>query len=281
MYQDSIPLLEVKDLNFWYSNPSKPILDNVNLSIYQGDRIGIIGGNGSGKSTLTKLLLGIYRPKIGTISMFGKVVSWGEHFPNIGYIGDPGHNAQELGLPTGYTIQQVIDTLCALYNSQEVTSQSELLLSNLGLSDMKSRRIANLSTGERKRLMVCLTFLRMPDFIILDEPFDGLDESIVVYIKSVLSDALQNQALTIFFISHSKIEIDTFTKKVYRLKEGELFFEPQHFFSGELIIDSNSAIQFHENTGQVMGRMFKILESAKKNNRIALRLESSNAVIHE
>ncbi len=47
MYQNSIPLLEIKDLSFWYSNPSKPILDNVNLSIYQGDRIGIIGGNGT------------------------------------------------------------------------------------------------------------------------------------------------------------------------------------------------------------------------------------------
>ncbi|MFM9948612.1 MAG: ATP-binding cassette domain-containing protein [Saprospiraceae bacterium] len=268
------PILAIKDLTFFYTNAPKPILSKVNLSISQGDRIGIIGGNGSGKSTFSKLLLGIYKPKSGSISMFGNPVSWRIHYPDIGYIGDPGHNAQELGLPTAYTIDQVIMTLCTLYGSNEITNRATELLVNLGLSEMRSRKIANLSTGERKRLMVCLTFLQMPAFIILDEPFDGLDNSIVLYIKLLLKEALENQALTIFFISHSKIEIDSFTNKVFRLYEGQLLLEPQHFFKGELVVDGK-VDHFHENTGRVMGRLFELLESGKSKKNIVINLTTN------
>ncbi len=271
----STSILVIKDLVFHYPNASKPILDKVNLAISRGDRIGIIGGNGSGKSTLSKLLLGIYKPKSGTISLFGKPASWRVHYPDVGYIGDPGHNAQELGLPTTYTIRQIVDTLCALYNTDEIKEKSAMLLANLGLTELSSRRIANLSTGERKRLMVCLTFLQMPDFIILDEPFDGLDESIIIFIKSLLANALADHTLTLFLISHSKVEIDTFTNQVYRLQEGILQHEPQHFFTGELKVDDVST-PFTENTGQVMGRMIKLLESGKNNNQIILHLTSDN-----
>lgn len=241
--------------------------------VNRGDRVGIIGGNGCGKSTLSKLLLGIHRPRLGEATLFGRVTDWTEHFANVSYIGDPGHNAEELGLPTKLTIRQVVTTLSALYGTAAPSAHE--MIERLGLRSLFDRKIANLSTGERKRLMVCLAFLKKPELIILDEPFDGLDKHIVVYIDELMQQLLQDRSTTVFLISHSQIEIDTYAERVYRIEGGKLTPVKQQHFDGEITVGENTR-GLSGRSGKIMGELIETLKSSAAANGIALRLEAKS-----
>lgn len=242
--------------------------------VNQGDRVGIIGGNGCGKSTLSKILLGIHRPRAGEAFLFGRPAKWTEHFADIGYIGDPGHNAQELGLPTKFTIRQVVNTLSALYGNQVGGAAKDELVERLGLSSLYERKIGNLSTGERKRLMACLTFLRSPKLIILDEPFDGLDKHIVVYIQELMSLVMGDTSTTIFLISHSQIEIDTYCNRVYLIRGGGLERVIQHEYIGEMIVGDQTK-PLTGRSGEVMGILIETLKGKEAASGLSLSLKSN------
>lgn len=265
-------LLVLDNVSFRYPQAKSHIFKSISIIINKGDRIGIIGGNGSGKSTLTKLILGIYKSHQGKILLFGRSPKWTNHFPKLGYIGDPGHNAEQLGLPTNLTIHQIVQTVCKLENIPHSNIHSNELILGLELTSLLNRKIAYLSTGERKRLMICLTFLRKPDFIILDEPFDGLDISIVEYISSLLQNSIKNGNITFFYIAHNIVEIDMYTNKVFLLKDGNLLPQPQRIFNGIEESLGNKEEFFYEKTGEVIGRMTKLMQSDKSNNGFTISL---------
>jgi zinc transport system ATP-binding protein len=264
------PLLELTDVSFCYQAKT-PILNGATLQVFAGDRIGIIGGNGSGKSTISKLILGILTPQKGIIELFGKPAKWYAHFPKLGYIGDPGHNAEELGLPTNLTVKQIADTVKKLEQLSGAKENEEVSMEGLGLEKLKNRLIRNLSTGERKRLMAYLTFLRNPEFIVLDEPLDGLDRSVVEYIKSLISTAIEKRNTTLFYIAHDIVEIDTYTERVFRLEKGVLHPEAQRRFIGRLN-NNGKTISFEEKTGQVIGRLVNLMKSDDSNHGFQLQL---------
>lgn len=268
--QQNIPVLELADLSFCYQADA-PILSGASLQVFAGERIGIIGGNGSGKSTISKLILGILSPQKGSIRLFGKPAKWYEHFPRLGYIGDPGHNAEELGLPTNLTVKQIGDTIKKLEQLSGAPENTEISMEKLGLDRLKNRPIRNLSTGERKRLMAYLTFLRNPEFIILDEPLDGLDQSVVEYIKSLIIAAVEKRNTTLFYIAHDIVEIDTYTDRVFRLEKGVLLPELQRCFKGQLDNDGITNT-IEEKTGQVIGRLIELMKSEKSNHGFHLHL---------
>ena len=80
------PLLKLTDVTFSYRKSQESLLKEVNLELYPGQKIGIVGDNGSGKSTISKLLLGLHSPNSGELELFGKPVSWRNHYPHVGYI---------------------------------------------------------------------------------------------------------------------------------------------------------------------------------------------------
>lgn len=257
-----LPVLELKNVCFAYSSQKHKVLSNVSLTVFSGDRIGIIGGNGSGKSTISKLILGILSPQEGTISLLGKPVKWIHHFPDLGYVGDPGHNAEELGLPTNLKVSSVLRTIHKIerHNEQESGRLSKLI-GSLGIENLLDRNVKNLSTGERKRLMVCLTFMRNPKVIIMDEPLDGLDEPIKDFIKTLIMQTLERRDVTVFYIAHDRVEIDSFTDSVFRLNEGTLFPEAQKHF--EVHLQRNGDFELHqEKMGQVIGRLTNLMLAA-------------------
>ena len=267
----SPPVIELAQVSFAYPGAAQRLLDAIDLRVSPGERVGIIGGNGCGKSTISKLLLGIYPPSSGTVSLYGTPVSWTTNYPDVGYIGDPGHNAQELGLPIRLTVAELIDTYGALCRLKAPQTDTATIRQQLRLGEIEGRLIGHLSTGERKRVMAALVFMSAPTLLILDEPFDGLDVDIVQHIHAHLDRLLSDSHRTLLLISHSRIEIDTYADEVYRIQQQKLIPVVRPTYTGR--IEYGSASESIEGLpGKVLGRLDTLLDTPRPDASLRLTL---------
>lgn len=177
-------LLDVKHLVKDFGN-QQFCLGPISLALASGETLTILGKNGAGKSTFFKLVTGNLDPTGGEVNLFGQAMN-PENFAlkrRIGYL------PQDLGLPRWVTGREILSYGCKLYGlaSQVVTEQ-------LGFWDclaFADRPIASCSHGMQKRIGLGLAHIHNPDFLILDEPFSGLD---LLHIANLKAKIRQRQA---------------------------------------------------------------------------------------
>lgn len=193
-------LLEIKNLYFEY-NKNSPILNDVNLEIYAGDMISIVGKNGAGKSTLAKIMSGYLKPKSGEIFLNSKPMkkmSLAEIGRHVGYI---------LQSPNQMLSQTMIYDEIALglrirqIDEEKVREQVEKVLKICGLLEFKDWPISALSYGQKKRVSIAAILVLEPEILILDEPTAGQDLFHYQEIMDFLLE-LNNNGQTIVMISH-------------------------------------------------------------------------------
>ncbi len=264
-------MVALTDVCFGYRNSKFELLSSVQLTVKPGERVGIVGPNGCGKSTLTKLLLGIIRPDNGEILLFGHKASWRNHLPRVGYIGDPGHNTEELGLPAKVRVGQLIDVLSSTHVGNQPIFSLEEILECLELDILLDRPIERLSTGERKKLMACMTFLKNPDLIILDEPFDGLDWSVCEEVKRLVQQYTLQTHVSSILISHSQIDIDSFSDTVYVLELQKLHNLERPSYRGDVTVDGDR-LSIQGRSGVILGHLSDVLAPTKTMNSLNLSL---------
>ncbi|TFI54577.1 ATP-binding cassette domain-containing protein [Mastigocladus laminosus UU774] len=217
-------LLKLENVSFYYTKNNK-ILDNVNFNLLPGEQVGIIGNNGSGKSTIAKLLLGIHTPQKGTVNLFGKQVLWSKHYPLLGYIGDPSHNSEELGLPIGILVEEVIKTFKNLLNySQHNNELCDELIEKLKLDKLYCRDVGKLSKGERRKLMAFLALGKEIKLLIADEATEGLDDEVEKLLLTVIKERVKKKKIGMLWISHRRNEIINLTNSVFCIKNGKLTY---------------------------------------------------------
>ncbi|MEJ5352750.1 MAG: ATP-binding cassette domain-containing protein, partial [Melioribacteraceae bacterium] len=171
--------LEVKNLTKRFQNIVA--VDNVSFEIPDGSIFGLLGRNGAGKTTTIRMMMGIYLPDQGEVVLKGAKV--GQEFKNrVGYL------PEERGL---YKKMKVIDTL--LYfaelkgkSGKEITKRAEDYLKKFELYDRRLSKIEDLSKGNQQKIQFIATILHEPDFIILDEPFAGLDPINTNLLKDII-----------------------------------------------------------------------------------------------
>ena len=266
------PICSLKDVFFKYPGSSKetpwllgnPVHGGLNLSVIEGEKVGIHGDNGSGKSTITKLLLGIYKARKGRVSLFGKPVSWGMNYPEIGYIGDPGNSWEESGLPCYLTVGEMIHTVNKLVTNRD-EGKAELLMDNLGLMPIWDKNVGTLSTGERKRVMAFLALSKTVTLLVLDEPLDGLDRDIKPFLMRTLEDISRNTPTTLLYIGHNRTELDLLTEKIYSLQEGLLIPQHQERFVVSLQY-CNAEYHFRYKVGQIYDLVEVLLHKIRLTN---------------
>lgn len=160
--------LEVKNLTKTFNGLTA--VDNASFNVPEGSIFGLIGRNGAGKTTTIRMMMGIYVPDNGEVVLRGTKV--GQDFKNkVGYL------PEERGL---YKKMKVMETL--LYfaelkgkKGKEIEKKAEEYLEKFELSDRKQSKIEDLSKGNQQKVQFITTILHDPEFIILDEPFSGLD----------------------------------------------------------------------------------------------------------
>ena len=198
-WRGSNQVLEFDQVSKSFSH--RDILDDLNILIRHGERVGLIGANGAGKSVFLRLVLGKEEPTLGEIKIGPSV--------KVGYYAQE-HETLDFN-------QTVIDTVRLFGNMSEGRAVS-FLTRYLFNYQQSTQRIGSLSGGERSRLQLALLVLSGANFLLLDEPTNNLD----IASAEVLENALNDFNGTVLVISHDRYFLDQTVNRIFELKDGKI-----------------------------------------------------------
>jgi ABC-2 type transport system ATP-binding protein len=189
-------------------------IENVSFSVEQGEIFGFIGPNGAGKSTAIRVLLALILPTAGSATIFGKdcIKKAAEIASDVGYL------PSETAYYDNMTVRELVQYAADLYG-KNCDSRIKELSARLQLN--LSRKIADLSLGNKKKVGIVCALLHSPKLIILDEPTNCLDPLIQQEFFNILREENKRGA-TIFFSSHVLSEVQKICDRVAIIKEGNI-----------------------------------------------------------
>jgi len=192
----------------------KAAVDNVSLTVEKGDIYGLIGQNGAGKTTLMRLVTSLANPDSGSIELFGQTTGLDAARTRIGCV------VETPALYPSLTAVQNLEYYRILRGipDKSVVQRSLELVS---LTDTGNKRFKNFSLGMKQRLGLALALLNSPDFIILDEPVNGLDPMGIIEMRDLMKK-LNGQGITIFISSHILTELSQVANKYAIIHDGRL-----------------------------------------------------------
>lgn len=227
-------LLEIKNLSAGYD--SNIVLENVNLDVFSGDFIGVIGPNGGGKTTLIKSILGLIKPVSGEINLL-------INKNNVGYL--PQVNQIDKRFPIS-----VIDVVrsgksdTALFSSFHRNSaekeKAEKLLIEMGIIALRNKAIGELSGGQMQRTFLCRALMNDPELLVLDEPSTYVDNNFEGELYLKLKEL--NEQMAILLISHDVGTISFFVKTIACVNR-HLHHHPSNIITEEQLASYNCPLQ--------------------------------------
>src|SRR5487761_264170 len=181
-------MLKLQAAELSKSYRGRKVVDNVSLEIQQGEVVGLLGPNGAGKTTTFYILVGLARPD------FGRVLLNGEDITDL-----PMYLRARSGIsylpqePSVFRKLTVEDNLLAVLETLPITAEQrrdrvEELLAQLGLEGLRHSKGYVLSGGERRRLEIARSLAMHPSFVLLDEPFSGIDPLTVMDLQKIITD---------------------------------------------------------------------------------------------
>ncbi|MBD5493468.1 MAG: ABC transporter ATP-binding protein [Lachnospiraceae bacterium] len=191
-------------------------ITDINLTVPEGDFFGFIGPNGAGKSTTIRILTGLISQTGGTAEVFGKDI----RSKRTEILADIGYMPSEANFYHGMRVGEVIKYSARLRN-RDCTHEAERLCERLDLDI--SRKISELSLGNRKKVSIVCALQHSPKICILDEPTSGLDPLMQREFYAILEER-NKQGATIFLSSHILSEIQKYCKRAAVIREGRLLF---------------------------------------------------------
>lgn len=212
------PFITCEHVDFGYENHDAVI--DLNLEIFQGDYLCVVGANGSGKSTLIKGLLGLLKPTAGTLTVAEELRRGG-----IGYL--PQQTAAQKDFPA--TVQEVVlsGTLSRRGNrpfySAAEKKQAAGNMERLGITDLKNKCYRELSGGQQQRVLIARALCATEQVLILDEPITGLDPSAIQDFYHLIRKLNHEDGITIIMVSHDIRNVITQANKILHLQQRVLY----------------------------------------------------------
>ena len=200
---------------------NRTVVDHVSIEVEQGEIVGLLGPNGAGKTTSFYMIVGLIRPREGRIFLDETEIT---NLPvykrarlGIGYL------AQEASVFRNLSVEDNLRAVLELsgFPKAEQTERAETLLSEFGLQKIRKNKGIQLSGGERRRTEIARALALKPRFILLDEPFAGVDPIAVEDIQSIVSH-LRNKNIGILITDHNVHETLSITDRAYLLFEGHI-----------------------------------------------------------
>lgn len=212
-------LLETKDLVKVYGG--RVVVQGVSINVKRGEVVGLLGPNGAGKTTTFYMVTGIIKPDKGKVIFDKKDITklpiYKRARSGIGYL------SQEPSIFRKLTVEEnimaVMETLG--FPRGERKKQLDVLLSQLKISHLRKNKAYTLSGGERRRLEITRTLVTNPMFILLDEPFSGIDPIAVYDCQEVIRE-LRDMGLGVLLTDHNVRETLAITDRAYIMYEGNI-----------------------------------------------------------
>ena len=226
--------LNVKDLVKFYGK--RAVVNRVNLSVKRGQIVGLLGPNGAGKTTTFYMIVGLIRTKEGQIFLDGRDITREPMYlrarQGINYL------SQEPSVFRKLTVEENLLAVMEIINIpvQERDEFLQSLLSELNIGHLAKQKAYSLSGGERRRLEITRALITNPKFILLDEPFAGIDPMAINDIKQIIK-GLKERDLGILISDHNVRETLDVCDLAYIINEGEIIEsgEPGKIAASEVV----------------------------------------------
>jgi len=216
------PRIQLRGEGLTKAYGSRVVVKNVSLDISTGEVVGLLGPNGAGKTTTFYMMVGLTKPRSGSVFLGGDEITSLPMYlrarAGIGYL--PQESSVFRKLSTEDNVLAVLETLG--YTLREQKARAGELLQELGIHSLAHQRADTLSGGERRRLEICRALAASPLFILLDEPFAGIDPIAVADIQRII-EYLKKRGLGILITDHNVRETLKITDRAYIIREGEVF----------------------------------------------------------
>jgi len=219
MVDEGRPTLRTENLVKSYRG--RRVVDGVSIEVRQGETVGLLGQNGAGKTTTFYMIMGLIRPETGRI-----------HINGTDATDLPMHVRARMGL--GYLSQEpsifrkltVEDNISAILETMDLDKEQmgarlESLMNELGISHLRKSMAFTLSGGERRRLEIARALVTHPSFMLLDEPFSGIDPIAVQDIQSIVL-SLKEKGLGLLITDHNVRETLAITDHSYIMADGKI-----------------------------------------------------------
>jgi lipopolysaccharide export system ATP-binding protein len=200
---------------------SRVVVDHVNIEVQSGEIVGLLGPNGAGKTTSFYMIVGIVKPDSGKIlldgSDIGELPMYERARRGITYL--PQESSIFRKMTVAENIMSILETLPLSRGERE--ERLAVLLSDLKISHLADNRAITLSGGERRRVEITRALVTNPHFILLDEPFSGIDPIIVNDIQNIVL-SLKKRGIGIIITDHNVRETLGICDRAYILNEGNI-----------------------------------------------------------
>lgn len=225
----------------------RTVVDEVSINVKQGEVVGLLGPNGAGKTTTFYMMVGLVRPNAGKIFLNDKNLT---HEPmykrarlGIGYL------AQEASVFRNLTVRENLESVLQFLSvpKHEIKQRVDKLIQEFGLQKVVDNKGYSLSGGERRRCEIARALVTDPKFILLDEPFAGVDPIAVEDFQEIVS-GLRHQNIGILITDHNVHETLAITDRAYLMFEGKILMEG----SADVLAEDEKAKNLY------LGKQFKL-----------------------
>ena len=222
-YQKNEMLVEAEGLVKIYRG--RQVVRGVSINVRAGEVVGLFGPNGAGKTTSFYMVMGLIRPEAGTVRFRGVDVTnmpmYQRARMGMGYL------AQEPSIFRKLTVEEnvmaILQTLAI--SGRERRERCDALLEDLGLTKLRHQKAMTLSGGERRRLEITRAMVTNPAFIMLDEPFSGVDPLAVSNVRDIILRLKNERNLGILITDHNVSDALKVVDRAYLMTEGKVLVE--------------------------------------------------------
>jgi lipopolysaccharide export system ATP-binding protein len=215
-------MLKLQAVELSKSYRGRRVVDDVELEIGQGEVVGLLGPNGAGKTTTFYIIVGLARPDSGRVLLNGDEITdlpmYLRARSGISYL--PQEPSVFRQLTSEENLLAVLETLPLTPEQQR--DRLEELLVQMGLETVRQNKAYTLSGGERRRLEIARSLTLQPSFILLDEPFSGIDPLTVKDLQEIIRD-LSRSGIGVLITDHNVRETLSVTDRAYILRSGKIF----------------------------------------------------------
>ena len=210
--------IEIKNLNKLYNNIEA--VKNINFTINKGSIVGLLGPNGCGKTTTIGMMLGLIKPSSGTVFINGQNIESEKNRTKI--LEKMNFISPYVELPKKLTVEENLKVYGKMYGAKNLKDKISDLMKQLNLSEFKTRKTGELSSGQKNRVSLAKALINDPEILLLDEPTASLDTDVGDYIRTYIESFASKKGATILLASHNMNEVERLCNEVMMMKNGEI-----------------------------------------------------------